>query len=201
MTNELAPVNVTVEEVVLLAPDGEPIGTADKQTVHNANTPYHLAFSCYAFDNRDRLLVTRRSMNKRTWPGVWTNTCCGHPAPGENLTDAVGRRMRFELGLVPHELVVALPTFTYRAEANGVVEHELCPVLLCRVATDPTPNPDEVADWAWWTWDRLAAAAGPGDDIEISPWTRLQASDLARGGHIRRFLLRAPVQRVHPSSR
>ena len=64
------------EEVVLLAEDGTPIGTADKATVHTAATPLHLAFSCHLFDGEGRILVTRRALGKATWPGVWTPLTC-----------------------------------------------------------------------------------------------------------------------------
>jgi isopentenyl-diphosphate delta-isomerase len=171
------------ELVVLLSPDGRPVGEADKATVHGPATPYHLAFSCYAFDAAGRLLVTRRAPTKRTWPGVWSNTCCGHPAPGEPLDAAVRRRMAYELRLHPLQLTLALPDFSYRARFDGVVEHELCPVLLCRVAGDATPHPAEVADYRWQAWADFLA-----DTPSLSPWARLQTAALERGGHIRRFL-------------
>ena len=110
-----------VEQVVLLDPDGTPVGSMDKTRVHGTDTPLHLAFSCYGFDRDGRMLLTRRSLGKQTWPGVWTNTCCGHPSPGEDLESAIRRRLRSELGVEPTSLRPVLPGFRYRAVApDGV---------------------------------------------------------------------------------
>jgi isopentenyl-diphosphate delta-isomerase len=168
-----------VELVVLLDDDGRAIGTHDKASVHHADTPLHLAFSCYLFDDRGRVLLTRRALHKRTFPGVWTNACCGHPGPGEPLGDAVRRRVRQELGCEVTDLRLMLPAFRYRAEQDGVVENEMCPVLVARV-TDPDglrSDPDEVADAAWvpWTSFRDEVRAGT---REVSPWCRDQVGQL-----------------------
>jgi isopentenyl-diphosphate delta-isomerase len=160
------------EQVVLLDDTGTPIGVADKATVHGATTPRHLAFSCYGFDRSGRLLVTRRSRQKRTFPGVVTNTCCGHPAPGEAVEDAVRRRLATELGLAAVDLRLVLPDFSYRASAGGVEENELCPVFVATLVGDPRPQPDEVESAEWWSWEEFLAA---GADGELSPWAQLQA--------------------------
>jgi isopentenyl-diphosphate delta-isomerase len=185
------------EFVVLLSPDGQPIGTAAKATVHGAVTPYHLAFSCYAFDPAGRLLVTQRALSKATWPGVWTNTCCGHPAPGERPEDAALRRLSFELGLTPYDLQLALPDFSYRAQAGGIEEHELCPVFVCRIDGAPAPNPLEVEAFTWRPWDVFVADA-LSDGSSISPWAQLQAAALEEGGHVKRLLFGLAVNPTQP---
>lgn len=166
------------EQVVLVDDEGRPVGVADKATVHGAHTPRHLAFSCYGFDAAGRLLVTRRARDKRTFPGVRTNTCCGHPAPGEDPADAVVRRLDHELGLGVTGLRLVLPEFSYRASMDGIEENELCPVFAGVLTGEPRPRADEVDSCEWWSWERfLAEAADPASDV--SPWARLQAPLLA----------------------
>ncbi len=167
-----------MEQVVLLDAQHRPVGTADKAGVHTADTPLHLAFSCYVTDAAGRLLLTRRAVTKRTWPGVWTNSACGHPGPGEALEDAVARRVRQELGLELGELAVALPDFAYRAtDATGLVENEVCPVFTARADTDPVPDPDEVEEWRWVPWAQAAELARTAP-WALSPWAVLQLQQL-----------------------
>ncbi|WP_112249156.1 isopentenyl-diphosphate Delta-isomerase [Kribbella monticola] len=178
---------MTTEQVVLVDDAGRAIGTEDKATVHHAATPLHLAFSSYVFDDRGRLLLTQRAFTKKTWPGAWTNSCCGHPLPGEPAEQAVRRRLADELGLVPATVELVLPAFRYRAEMpDGVVENELCPVFRVDCMDDPEPDPAEVAAYKWVDWPRddvqagLEAAVG----AELSPWCVLQLQELKRLGEV-----------------
>lgn len=169
-----------MDEVVLLDEIGTPIGTADRLSVHGPDTPLHLAFSTHLFDASGRVLLTRRALTKRTWPGVWTNSCCGHPRPGEDLRAAIERRIGEELGLQVSDLEPWLPEFRYRAvDASGLVENEICPVWRGRVDGEPTPDPAEVAEWAWVEWSDFVAAveAAP---FALSPWAVQQVRQLGR---------------------
>jgi isopentenyl-diphosphate delta-isomerase len=151
------------ELVVLCAPDGSAAGTQSKATVHHRDTPLHLAFSCYVFDPAGRVLLTRRAYGKRTFPGVRTNSACGHPAPAEGMRAAVLRRLQQELGIVPSKLDLVLPGFRYRATAaDGTVENELCPVYRAVTTRDVALaiQRSEVDD-AWWVpWQELASQDG-----------------------------------------
>lgn len=162
------------EMVVLLGDDGSEIGVADKADVHGPATPLHLAFSCYLFDECGRLLITRRALSKKTWPGVWTNSFCGHPAPGETLEQAVTRRAAEELRVTIESLQCVLPHFRYRAvDAGGVVENEICPVFVARTEDAVDPSPDEVVDWAWVSAADVTESATR-TPFAFSPWMREQ---------------------------
>jgi isopentenyl-diphosphate Delta-isomerase len=144
-------VDQPTRELVVLADDGgNPVGTAAKASVHTGQTPLHLAVSCYVFDEDGRLLVTRRALGKKAWPGVWTNSFCGHPLPEETSVAAVHRRAFEELGISLQQLELVLPDFRYRAtDASGVVENEVCPVYTAQTTNEPVANTDEVAEWRW----------------------------------------------------
>lgn len=172
----------TDELVVLLHDDGLPSGSAFKHEVHHFATPLHLAFSCYLTDDDGRLLVTRRALGKLTWPGVWTNSFCGHPAPGESMADAVHRRAREELGATLTGITPALPDFRYRAvDASGIVENEICPVFTARLTSSLSPEAAEVMDVAWLAPAALASAVADAG-FAFSPWLRLQLPALLRVG-------------------
>lgn len=168
--------------VVLLDDEEQPTGTAPRAEVHTADTPLHLAFSCYLRDGEGRVLVTRRALAKRTWPGVWTNSFCGHPRPGEDMVDTLHRYAAHELGTAVRDVECVLPRFRYRAvDASGVVENEVCPVFVATVAADLRPHPDEVAEHQWVDVDDLRTLA-TSTPWAVSPWCVEQVGELLEHG-------------------
>lgn len=169
----------TEDLVVLIDENGSPCGTAPRESVHHGDTPRHLAFSCWLIGPDGRLLLTRRALSKRSWPGVWTNAFCGHPRPGEEAFAAVRRRAADELGIEVSEITPLLPTFSYRAvDSAGVVENEFCPVFTARlVSPEVRAHRDEVCESEWVSVAdlRLALRHAP---WALSPWIREQGAAL-----------------------
>jgi isopentenyl-diphosphate delta-isomerase len=133
------------DEVVLVDEQDAPIGTADKQEAHRSGA-LHRAFSVFVFDGAGRLLLQRRAADKYHSGGLWANTCCSHPRPGEDVADAAHRRLREEMGF-DCELSPA-GSFVYRASlGNGLTEHEFDHLLVGRFDGEPRPDPAEVGAW------------------------------------------------------
>jgi len=170
-----------LESVVLLNDRGEPVGQQPKSTVHHFETPLHLAFSLYLFSVDGDLLMTRRALTKVAWPGVWTNSCCGHPMPGETMTHAIERRVFVELGVEIEDVRSVLPDFSYRArDAGGIWENEICPVFSATLhpSAKLRPNPAEVMDHAWSDPAHVVAATAA-TPFAFSPWAVDQVAQMA----------------------
>ena len=182
-SGRMAPVtSSSTELIVLLDDDGTAIGTMPKPLVHHGETPLHRAFSAYLFDEAGRLLVTRRALGKATFPGMWTNTVCGHPGPDEDDAAAIARRADFELGLGVTDVRPAVPGYRYRAEFLGVVENEICPVYLGRFTGTPSPDPTEVGEWELLDWATFRDRQETQQHDEWSPWCREQARLIEAAG-------------------
>ena len=178
------------ERVCLVDEDNRPVGDCLKAEVHGYHTPLHRAFSVFLFDDKDRLLLQQRAHGKLTWPGIWSNSCCGHPAPGEGTRQAALRRVREELNLHGGDLFEALPDFRYRSRYRGVEENEICPVYIGRARVVPSFDPYEIADLDWMEWEAfLQMSWDPAFRASLSPWSRWEARRLHQLGSRRAAIL------------
>ena len=159
------------ELIIFVYEDGRPTGEiGPKLENHTATTKLHMAFSCYAFNDKGELLVTQRALRKKVWPSVWTNTVCGHPAPGEDMIAAIERRLRYELGMTAKDFQIVLPTYRYKTPPyNGIIENEFCPVYIAHASSEPAPNPEEVEDFRWMSWAEYVQAC-ESDRTDIWSW-------------------------------
>jgi len=141
------------EQVILVDEQDRELGASDKLRAH-VEGALHRAFSVFVFDHEGRLLLQRRAREKYHSGGLWSNTCCGHPRPGEETAAAAHRRLREEMSF-DCELREAFD-FVYRAELdNDLVEHEYDHVFVGEFEGYPTPDPSEVEEWKWVSVDEL----------------------------------------------
>ena len=150
------------EEVILVDEQDRVVGAGEKLRAHREGA-LHRAFSVFVFDAGGRLLLQRRARTKYHSGGLWSNTACGHPRPGEETGAAARRRLREEMNF-DCELRASF-RFIYRAELDGaLVEHEYDHVFVGEYSGTPAPDPSEVEAWRWVGMDDLRR------DLRERPW-------------------------------
>lgn len=145
----------TQNYVVLVDDNNQILGTAPKLETHNANTPLHRGFSVFLFDYRGNLLLQQRSKLKKTFPLVWSNSCCGHPKLNETSVEAAKRHLQHELGIKGVDIFEIIPNYRYKVGMNNIFENEICPILVCFTDQKPIANKDEVAAISWIPWKKF----------------------------------------------
>lgn len=166
----------TQEHVILVNDQGVVTGTLEKYAAHTSQTPLHLAFSCWLFNTAGQCLVTRRALSKKAWPGVWTNSVCGHPQQGETNEQAIARRCRYEVGVGLTRITTIAPEFRYReTDPSGIVENEICPVFAAQITTPLKINSDEVMEYQWVELEALLQALNAAP-WAFSPWMVAEAA-------------------------
>ncbi len=135
------------EKVILVNRKGRELGTAGKMEAH-LKGKLHRAFSIFVFNKQGDLLLQRRNPEKYHSGGLWTNTCCSHPRPGEYTKDAVHRRLMEEMGF--NCSIREIFSFIYKVELNNsLIEHEYDHVFFGEYEGVPIPLKGEVIDWKW----------------------------------------------------
>jgi isopentenyl-diphosphate delta-isomerase len=156
--------------LILVDENDNELGTLDKLAVHQRGV-LHRAFSVFIFNSKGELLLQQRSDEKYHSPGLWSNTCCSHPVSGENLANAVSRRLKDEMDI---QCAAAFAFhFIYKAEfSNGLTEHEYDHVFIGRCDDEPSPDPREVKAWKYMGLQKLQAdiLENPGD---YSEWLKI----------------------------
>ncbi len=150
-----------MEQVILVDHNDTPTGVEEKLKAHESAL-LHRAFSVFVFNCKGELMLQRRALQKYHSPGLWTNTCCSHPRPGEITIAAAHRRLKEEMGF-DCELEWKF-SFIYRALFdNGLTEHEFDHVFFGTYDQYPVINTEEVAEWKWVNWEYLLS------EIEKNP--------------------------------
>lgn len=162
-----------MDDILLVDQDNNPVGSGEKMDVHRRGI-LHRAFSVLVYNSKKEMLLHRRAASKYHCPGLWSNACCSHPAPGNHLLAAGRRRLKEEMGIdIP--LKEAGVEFIYRARVGDLIEYEYDHLLYGSFDGSPIINPEEADDWKWMTFGDLR------DDMKTNPetytpWFRLIVS-------------------------
>ena len=174
--------NAMEEHVVLVNERDEAVGAMEKLEAHRRGE-LHRAFSVFVFDTEGRVLLQRRAVGKYHSGGLWTNTCCGHPRPGEDLLVAARRRLQEEMGFtcdLSHQF-----NFVYSADLDhGLREHELDHVLFGQHDGPVAPDPAEASEWRYLALDDLTGEIAETPEL-FTVWMRIclaQVLDRKRAG-------------------
>jgi isopentenyl-diphosphate delta-isomerase len=144
-----------LDEVILVNEKDEVIGHMEKMEAHE-KALLHRAFSVFIFNSKGELLLQQRALHKYHSAGLWTNTCCSHPRPGESTESAALRRLKEEMGMICP--LTHKSAFVYQIKfKNGLTEHEYDHVFIGECDTDPKINPEEVNTFKWVSMTELKA--------------------------------------------
>lgn len=136
-----------MDNLILVDKTDTPIGVMEKLEAHKLGK-LHRAVSVFLFDHKGRILLQKRAAGKYHSAGLWSNTCCSHPRPGEPVAAAAHRRLWEEMGMECD--LKKIYSFTYRIEfENGLIENEYDHVFVGFTDANPTLNPDEAEAWEW----------------------------------------------------
>lgn len=167
------------ERVILVDADDREIGSEVKLRAHELGV-LHRAISVFLFDDAGRVLLQRRAAGKYHSSGLWSNTCCGHPRPGESTAGAAARRLAEEMG-IECALSPAF-SFTYRADLGaGLIEHEVDHVFTGRFSGTPAPDQREVEAWGWMPMPMLLTESLAEPD-RFSVWLPIALKELVDRG-------------------
>jgi isopentenyl-diphosphate Delta-isomerase len=168
------------DRVILVDARDVAVGTEEKMRAH-LDGRLHRAFSVFVFDSDGRLLLQRRAACKYHSAGLWSNTVCSHPRPGEATRSAAHRRLREEMGF-DCPLVFAF-AFTYSADlGGGLHENEFDHVFTGRFDGMPRPDPAEVAAFRW-VHPEVVRAEIETKAPSFTFWFRMVFEDVLRQGY------------------
>lgn len=149
------------KNVILVDENDVSKGVMEKMEAHQKGE-LHRAFSVFVFNSKNELLLQRRALDKYHSGGLWTNTCCSHPLPEENLIESAHKRLQEEMGF--DCILNNTFHFIYKTELdNGLTEHELDHVFIGHYDNNPVLNNEEAMDWQYMAIDEIK------ENLKINP--------------------------------
>lgn len=136
-----------MEYIITVDEQDRETGSIEKLEAHQKGI-LHRAFSILVFNKKGELLLQKRNKEKYHSPGLWTNTCCSHQRVGEQLSEAVTRRLMEEMGFICE--LKEIFNFIYMTRFDdGLIEYELDHVFIGNYDGEVVINEEEVEEYKW----------------------------------------------------
>lgn len=174
-----------VKRIVLINDANIQTGIAEEKLIHTERTPLHRGFSLFLFNARHDVLITKRSLTAISFPGLWSNTLKGHQGLGESALASAKIGLVEVLGIPLESVYEIVEISPYRfqfVDHNGIMENEICTIVVAKGETDPKPDRRFVTDYKWVNWYKFAGLieARP---REYAPWCKEEAKILMSLGY------------------
>jgi len=157
------------EQILIVNKNDEVIGLDTKENCHLGNGILHRAITIFIFNDKNKILLTKRSVLKKLWPDFWDTSCSTHVRQDETHEQAGERRLKEELGFTCK--LKSILKFQYQAKFKNIgSENEICALLIGNYTGDINPNPDEVSDYKWISVEQLKKEINSPD---ITPWLKI----------------------------
>jgi isopentenyl-diphosphate delta-isomerase len=164
-----------MENVILVDANDNEIGIMEKMEAHEKGL-LHRAFSVFIFNSKGEILLQKRSIEKYHSGGLWSNTCCSHPRPGESLEAATNRRLKEEMGMTSK--MFSAFSFKYKSHLDhNLIEHELDHVFIGYTNDLPEPNIEEVEGYCYMSPELLELGFERHPD-EYTEWLKICFKEL-----------------------
>ncbi len=150
-----------IQEVILVDELNNPVGVMEKMEAHRKGV-LHRAFSILIYNSKGEMLLQQRADHKYHSGGLWTNACCSHPKPGEEILTAAHRRLKEEINLECDLKIIGHFIYHHQFEEN-LFEHEYDFVLKGVCDKEPKEDPEEVKASKWITENELI------EDVRLNP--------------------------------
>ncbi len=152
------------------------IGTGEKLKAHQ-DSKLHRAFSIFIFNSKGELLLQKRAKSKYHSGGLWSNTCCSHPRPDQDIKKEAKRRLMEEMGIDCN--LKGVFNFIYKANLGTLTEHEFDHVFVGKFDGNPKPNKEEAEDWKWIDMDELRKEIDKNPE-KYTPWLKIAINSVIR---------------------
>ena len=143
------------ELIDILTPEGKSTGkTALKSEAHK-NGWFHATAHIWFFTSDKKILLQKRALTKKVFPGIWDISVAGHIGAGEEVLEGAKREVFEEIGLILEDKdFIKIGTRIHQVNhENGIQDNEHHHVFIAELKTpisELTMQPEEVAGLELW---------------------------------------------------